>query len=299
MKKVVGLGACVLDTLINCETYPQEDTKKKADSIFLSGGGPVGNALVVISKLGVSAEVIGGFGSDNAGKYLIEDFEKYGVKTQNATVIDGATSFTSYVILAVDKASRTCIFDRGTVKDEPKNLKLSALDDAYILHLDGNYLQCAISATKYAKERGVLISLDAGGLYAGIEELLPLVDILIPSAEFALGITGEKTIPLAMEKLYNQYHPQILVVTDGKNGGYYYENGKALHYDSIKVKAVDTNGAGDTFHGAFITAFCGGKSVRECCDFASAVSAYKCTNKGARTYPLTMEKVAEFISKNK
>ncbi len=299
MKKVVGLGACVLDTLINCDTYPTEDTKQKANGIFLSGGGPVGNALVVLSKLGVSTQVIGGFGSDNAGKYLIEDFEKYGVSTKNATVIDGATSFTSYIILASDKATRTCTFDRGTVADEPKNLKLSALDDAFILHLDGNYLECAIEATKYAKEKGVLISLDAGGLYAGIERLLPLVDILIPSAEFALGITGEKTIPSAMEKLHAKYQPKVLVVTDGKNGGYYYENGKAVHYDSIKINAVDTNGAGDTFHGAFLVAYCNGKSVKECCDFASAVSAYKCTHKGARTYPLSMETVNEFISKNK
>ena len=299
MKKVVGLGACVLDTLINCESYPKEDTKQKANGIFLSGGGPVGNALVVLSKLGVNAEVIGGFGGDNAGKYLIEDFEKYGVSTKNATIIGGATSFVSYIILASDKATRTCTFDRGTVKDDPKNLIFSALDDAYILHLDGNYLECAIQATKYAKEKGVLISLDAGGLYAGIERLLPFIDILIPSAEFALGFTGEKTIPTAMEKLYNQYSPKVLVVTDGKNGGYYYQDGKALHYDSIKVNAVDTNGAGDTFHGAFLVAYCNGKSVKDCCDFASAVSAYKCTNKGARTYPLSMDKVAEFIEKNK
>ena len=70
MKKVVGLGACVLDTLINCDTYPQEDSKRKAQSVFLSGGGPVGNALVVVSKLGVQAEVIGGFGGDSAGATL-------------------------------------------------------------------------------------------------------------------------------------------------------------------------------------------------------------------------------------
>ena len=299
MKKVVGLGACVLDTLINCNTYPKEDTKQKANGVFLSGGGPVGNALVVLSKLGVSAEVIGGLGSDNAGKYIIEDFRKHGVDTKNATVIDGATSFTSYIILADDKATRTCTFDRGTVADEPRNLKLSALDDAFILHLDGNYLQSAIQSAKYAKEKGVLISLDAGGLYAGIEGLLPLVDILIPSAEFALKITGEKDIPSAMQKLYNQYQPKVLVVTDGKNGGYYYEKGKAVHYNSIKVNAVDTNGAGDTFHGAFLVAYCKNKSVKECCDFASAVSAYKCTHKGARTYPLSIKIIEEFIIKNK
>lgn len=295
MKKVVGLGACVLDTLINCDKYPQEDTKQKAESIFLSGGGPVGNALVVMSKLGVKTEVIGGFGLDNAGKYLLDDFKKYGVGVENATVVEGASSFTSFIVLAEDKATRTCVFDRGTVADEPKNLKLSAIDDAAVLHLDGNYLECAITAARYAKERGVKVSLDAGGLYQGIERLLPYVDILIPSAEFAKGITGKDTIPEAMAILTEKYHPEILVVTDGSNGGYYWKNGQAVHYDSIKIKAVDTNGAGDTFHGAYLTAYCNGKNVGECCKFASAVAAYKCMHKGARTYPLSMKKILDFM----
>ena len=289
MKKVVGLGACVLDTLINCDRYPTEDTKQKAESIFLAGGGPVGNALVVMSKLGLQTEVIGGFGGDSAGKYLLDDFQKYGVGIENVTVLEDKTSFVSYIVLAEDKATRTCVFDRGSVPDEPKNVNLSAIDGASVLHLDGNYLECAIAAAKYAKANGVTVSLDAGGLYNGIEKLLPLVDILIPSAEFALGLTGEESIPQAMTALFKKYSPKILVVTDGSNGGYYYENGKAVHYDSVKVKAIDTNGAGDTFHGAFVVAYCNDLSLKNCCEFASAVAGYKCMNKGARTYPLSME----------
>lgn len=289
MKKVVGLGACVLDTLISCDSYPAEDKKQKAESIFLSGGGPVGNALVVMSKLGVKAEVIGGFGSDNAGKYLLDDFKKYGVGVENATVVEGATSFTSYIVLAKDKASRTCVFDRGSVPDEPNFLKLSALDNADVLHLDGNYLECALAAAKYAKEKGVKVSLDAGGLYAGIERLLPYVDILIPSAEFALGLTKKSTIAAAMYALNEKYSPEILVVTDGSNGGYYMQNGQAVHYESVKVKAVDTNGAGDTFHGAFVAAYCEGKTIEKCCEFASKVAAYKCTQIGARNYALNKD----------
>ncbi len=46
-----------------------------------------------------------------------------------------------------------------------------------------------------------------------------------------------------------RYNPEILVVTDGSNGGYYWKDGKAVHYATKKIKAVDTNGAGDAFHG--------------------------------------------------
>jgi sugar/nucleoside kinase (ribokinase family) len=289
MKKVVGLGACVLDTLITCENYPKEDTKQKAESIFLSGGGPVGNALVVMSKLGVKTEVLGAFADDNAGKYLLDDFKKYGVGVENATVVRGSSSFTSYIILSKSGKTRTCTFDRGSVPDAKENVCFGAIENADVLHLDGNYLQSALAAAKYAKEKGVKVSLDAGGLYEGIENLLPFVDILIPSAEFALGFTGEKDIPSAMHTLFKRFQPEILVVTDGSNGGYYYENGQVLHYDSVQVQAVDTNGAGDTFHGAFVAAYCEGQTLKDCCVFASKVAAYKCMHTGARTYELSKE----------
>lgn len=278
-----------MDTLINCDRYPAEDTKQKAESVFVSGGGPVGNALVVLSKLGVRAEVIGAFADDNAGAYLLGDFQKYGVETKNAACVKDTASFTSYIVLSESAQTRTCVFDRGTVPDDPVNVRFGAIDGAAALHLDGNYLQSAIAAAKYAKANGVKVSLDAGGLYSGIETLLPYADILIPSAEFAKGITGKAEIPEAMAALAEKYCPEILAVTDGSNGGYYWNGEKAVHYASVQVKAIDSNGAGDTFHGAFLAAYCGGKSVEECCRFASAVAAYKCTHKGARTYPLSME----------
>jgi sugar/nucleoside kinase (ribokinase family) len=120
------------------------------------------------------------------------------------------------------------------------------------------------------------------------------VDILIPSAEFACGLTGKKDVPSAMQTLAETYSPEILVVTDGSRGGYYYENGKAVHYDSVKVKAVDTNGAGDTFHGAFVAAYCAGKNLKAACEFASKVAAYKCMHTGARTYELN-KNIAESL----
>lgn len=296
MKKIVGLGACVYDTLINCDQYPIEDTKYKSNGVFVSGGGPVGNALVVMKKLGIDAVVSGLFANDDAGKYLIEDFKKYGVDVSGAKLLDGKTTFKSYIVLSEKTKTRTCVFDRGDVPDNPELLDFSVLEGASIVHLDGNYLNCANKISSIAKEKGVKVSLDAGGLYPNIETLLPKVDILIPSAEFALGITGKTDIPSAILELNARYSPEVLVVTDGRNGGYYFEDGKVYHYDSVKVDAVDTNGAGDTFHGAFLVAYCDGKSIKECCEYASVVAGYKVTHKGARTYPLSREIIDGLIN---
>jgi len=299
MSKVIGLGACVYDTLINCDVYPTEDTKLKANSVFVAGGGPVGNALYVMAKLGVNASVLGAFAPDNAGKYLLEDFANNGVDVSNAVVLPNATSFTSFILLNEQNKTRTCLFDRGTVTDDPKNLDYTCLEGADLLHLDGNYLNCAIEGAKIAKEKGVKVSLDAGGLYKDIDKLIPYVDILIPSGEFARGFTNTDDIPSAMKILKEKYNPEILVVTDGANGGYYYDGNEIKHYRNFKVKALDTNGAGDTFHGAFITAYLKGEDILSCCEFASATSAYKCLHKGVRTFELSNSIVCDFIKDNK
>lgn len=294
MKKIIGLGACVLDTIISCDRYPVEDTKQKAENIFIAGGGPVANALVIASKLDVPCAILNAFADDEAGKFMLSDFNKYSVDTDNVVTVKGAKSFTSYIVLSEENKTRTCVFDRGTIKDDPNLLNYDCIKDYDVLHLDGNYLNCALTAAKFAKENGVKVCLDAGGLYSGIENLLPLVDILIPSAEFAMGITKTYDIKSAIIALKDIYNPEILVVTDGVNGGYYMTENGPVHYDSVKVNAVDTNGAGDTFHGAFLVAYVDGLSIKECCAFASKVAAHKCSNKGVRTYPLSKEIIANF-----
>ena len=219
MKKVVGLGANVLDTLIRCQCFPTEDKKTRAEEIVRTGGGPVSNALVVMSRLGVETAVIGAFADDLEGKQILSELRTFGVLTDHATILPDKSSFVSYILLSEETQSRTCLYDRGSVPDDPSLVELSPIDSADLLHLDGNYMQCAIRAAKYARERGVKVSLDAGGTYEGIEELLPLVDILVPSAEFAMAVTETEDVKSATEMLSRRYSPDILVVTDGSNGG--------------------------------------------------------------------------------
>ena len=295
MKKIVGVGACVLDTLIECDNYPIEDKKFRANSILKTGGGPVANALVVASKLGIETEFLGALSKDVDGKFLIDEFDRYGVDTKNIKKIDGVNAFVSYVILSKNLGSRTCVFNRGSLPDDPKNINFLAIKEANVLHLDGNYLNCAIESAKFAKSNGVLVSLDAGGNYEGIEKLLPYVDILIPSEEFALSFTKTEKVETAIKILMEKYSPKVLVVTQGKNGGLFVHNEKVYNYDSFKVKCVDSNGAGDTFHGAFLVAYLNGLSVEECCEFASATSAIKCTKIGTREALPTIDEVFSFI----
>lgn len=294
--KVVGIGACVMDTLITVPSFPKEDTKLRALSSKIAGGGPTATGLVACAKLGVPSAFLGVLAADNGGKFLLEDFAKYRVDTALVKLQEGCRSFASTIWLAKDTASRTCVFDRGDVPALVLNQEMIvAIAQADILMVDGNEMDAAEAACQIAKQNGTKVLYDCGGLYEGVERLLKLTDVMIPSEEFAMSHTGCATPEAAAAKLYELYRPEVVVVTCGKEGGIIYA-GSVEHYPAFQVTAVDTNGAGDVFHGAFAAALVKGYCYRDCCIFASAVSALKCTGIGARESVPDEHTVYQFLS---
>lgn len=296
MSNIVGIGACVMDTLVSVPDYPKEDTKLQALSTKVAGGGPVATGLVAAAVLGVSAGYIGQLAEDNGGAFLLQDFAKYGVETCHIVKKAGYRSFTSTIWLSQSSHSRTCVFDRGNLPKWSLNQEQKqAVEKAKLLMVDGNELQAAVDAARLAKAAGVKVLYDAGGLYPGVEELLGLTDYLIPSEEFALLHTGCASAEDATKALFDRYHPAFVVVTQGKQGGVFYDGKETLRYPAFRVEAVDTNGAGDVFHGAFAAGLIKGFAPLQCCHFASAVSAIKCTGVGARESVPTMETAKQFL----
>lgn len=299
MSKIVGIGACVMDTLVSVPHYPNEDTKLRAESSKQAGGGPVATGLVAVAKLGCEAEYIGVLSDDAGGRFLKDDFKKYGVGTDNITVKSGYRSFTSVIWLSDKTSSRTCVFDKGDLPPLALNEKqIQAVKNAELLMVDGNELAAAIDAAKIAHENGAKVLYDAGGLYDGVRELLPLADILIPSEEFALSITGCEKAEDAAIMLYGTYRPEVVVITQGKKGGIIFDGNTITAYPAFPAKVVDSNGAGDVFHGAFAAGVVKGFSYLKCCYFASAVSAIKCTGVGARESVPDFETVKKYLKEN-
>ena len=299
MVKIVGIGANVFDTLYNIPTYPTEDTKMRATSCKTAGGGPVATGLVAAQKLGEDTAYIGVLSDDNGGRFLKADFEKYGVKTDLIEVKSGYRSFASVLWLCADTASRTCVFDKGdlpplVLTDEQKQ----GVRDAEILMVDGNEMDAAVDAAAIARDSGTKVLYDCGGLYEGVERLLALTDIMIPSEEFALGHTGCATAAEAAKKLFDLYSPEIVVITQGKRGGIIYDGEKVTEYPIYPADVVDSNGSGDVFHGAFAAALVKGFDYLKCCHFSSAVSALKCTGIGARESVPDFETVKNYLKEN-
>ena len=272
-----------MDTLVTVPNFPKEDTKMRAISSKPSGGGPTATGLVAAQKLGEQTAYIGVLSDDNGGVFLQKDFEKYGVNTKCVNVISGYRSFTSMIWLAKDTATRTCVFDKGDLPPlQLSDMQKQAIMDSQILMIDGNEMDAAEEGSKVARENNTKVLYDCGGLYEGVERLLKLTDVMIPSEEFSLGHTGCDNVEDAAIRLYELYHPEVVVITCGKEGGIIYDGNECVKYPAFLVDAVDTNGSGDVFHGAFAAAMIKGYSYMDCCLFASATSAIKCTGVGAR-----------------
>lgn len=299
MIEVVGIGAAVFDILMTTESYPREDTKQQGTETKLQCGGPCATALVAMSKLGVSSAYMGALGDDMYGDHIRGAFDKYGVDRSKIRTVTGVQSFHSVVLINTSNSTRTCVWNRGTLPPPvTDDVDLTMLKQAKFLHLDGHQLDCAVFAAEKAREYGVTVSLDAGGVYPGIERLLPFVDVMIPSEEFALKLTGEGTAEAAAAAICEKYHPQTLIITQGSRGGFIWEDGKAVRYPVFPVNAIDSNGAGDTFHGAFVAARVKGMSVADAAAFASATSALKCTRFGAQEGIPGYDEVLKFMQDN-
>lgn len=299
MTKIVGIGACVFDTLYNLSSFPKEDTKMRADSSKSAGGGPVATGLVAAKKLGEDSAYIGVLSNDSGGEFLKKDFEKYGVDTSLIEIKNGYRSFASVLWLCTENASRTCVFDKGNLpplvlSDSQKE----AIKSAKILMVDGNEMEAAIAGAKLARENGVKVLYDCGGLYKDVERLLELSDIMIPSEEFALAHTGTSSAKEAAIKLFELYSPSIVVITQGKNGGIIYDGENLTSYPAFSVEVKDSNGSGDVFHGAFAAGLLKGFDFLKCCYFSSAVSALKCTGIGARESVPSFDEAKIFLKEN-
>lgn len=296
MIEIAGIGANVFDTLFSVKQYPREDTKMCAYSVKPSGGGPCATGLAAAARLGAKCAFIGNMTDDSGGIFLKNDFEKYGVDTSCVKIKHGYDTFCSCIWLAEASASRTCVFYRGNVP--PTEIDENAariIENAKILLVDGNETDAAVKAAKIAKSGQTKVLYDAGGLYENVENLLPYADILIPSEEFALGHTGENNAERAAKTLFERYSPEVVVITQGKNGGIIYGGSSVERYPVSPVKAVDSNGSGDVFHGAFAFAVTRGMDYKRACVFSSAVSALKCTKVGAREGVPTLDETIDFI----
>ncbi|MCJ7666258.1 MAG: carbohydrate kinase family protein [Actinobacteria bacterium] len=295
---VIGIENPVMDFLVQAKRLPSSNEVVPLEKVSWQGGGNVSSAIVAAARLGAVAGMIGVVVDDPYGYFCINDFKRHSIDVSHI-IIDkqGSTVFCVGLVESLTKM-RSFIYSGNSCR----KINLNELDKEYIisakyLHIGnmGRMDPATVQAAKWAKENGVKVSIDAGYYYPETEKYLDLFDVFIVSEFYYEGLFDNKNYKENCAKLQSK-GPEIVMVTLGEKGSVGIQDGKYFEMPTFnEVQVIDTTGAGDVFHGAFIYGLLQGWNAEETAKFSSAVSSINCTRLGGRAAIPDRAMVDKFI----
>jgi sulfofructose kinase len=239
---------------------------------------------------------IGKFGSDQIGRLAREELAAEGIDLGAAVQAAETPHRLSIVLVEQATGHRTIVrrYD-PRIRLRPAELSREAVCAGRVLHLDGYEGDAAVQAARWARGGGVPVSVDAEESTEQREELFRLTDILIVGRRFGRILTGSDDADEILRGLEG-FGPPVVGVTLGEEGSVLRFRGKTARAPGFPMDVVDTNGAGDVFHGAFLYGLLQGWDPGDILTFANAVSALKCRRLGGRAGIPRAEEVRAFLA---
>lgn len=278
------------------EKFPGPGGKVSATDFVVTSGGQAGNAAVAMARLGAKVVYIGAVGdeTDDVANSILRTFARENIDVSHAIRVPGARSAASLIMLDADGEKMIATLRptglHAAVPDDPDGI----VADADAVMLDNRYSNISLPICLAAQKRGIPRVLDFDKPTRPDDPLFQACSHVICSADAIRESTGVKDLPGALKKLGESFS-EFLAVTDGPKGVYWLDNNEVRHMDAFAVKAVDTLGAGDTFHGAFAVRFVETRDVVDAMRFAAAAAAIKCTRFGGLMGAATRDEVEAFL----
>ena len=295
--KVLCIGHISYDITFPMEGFIKENTKNRVNERVECGGGPASNAAYLLGKYGVETYIMGLLGNDFYANKIMEEFKVVNVNTDYIEQNSNYSTTVSTIIANKTNGSRTILtYKNNLVKYPIKDVEF--IPD--IIHLDGQEIE--ISNYMLDKYPNAISVIDAGRNTDEIIELSKRVNYLVCSKEFAENITNKKfdknnlstysDIYTDMEKIFKN----TIVITLESDGSLARIDGKLKIIPSIKVKAIDSTGAGDLFHGAFVYCLTQKFNLEKSLIFSNIVGALSVTKIGGRFSVPNLDEVLTILN---
>lgn len=271
-------GIAVLDLVLSVNEIPNLAEKYRASDANWLIGGCAANAAIAIAKLGGSPQLASRIGDDEIGKNISQALIVQGVSTDALQISkNGRSSFST--VMVANSGERQIVNFRGSgLEDNLPQLINHARQRPFSAYLaDTRWLEGAKASFKIAKELGRPAILDAEAPID--EELAMMASHVAFSLQGLRDFMAEENLEIALVAAAKRLKNWVCV-TDGENGCYLTEEGRIMNIASPKIKAIDTLGAGDVWHGAFSLALAMGKAEAPAVLFANRAAALKCTKSG-------------------
>jgi len=292
---VVGMGLNSVDFIGVVPEFPVPNSKMKMLRFSKEGGGQVATAMVALSRWSMKTKYIGKVGDDELGQFSLHCLRQEGVDVSSVMIEPNATNQFAMIIVDGSTGDRTILWNRDErLMYREGELRKEEIRSGKLLHLDGHDIDASIQCARWAKEEEIPIVVDLDKVEPLTSELIKEVDFVITSSRFPMlftGISDQKKALLELQK----HTSGFLCATLGHEGAMALVNGEFLSIEGLKVKSVDTTGAGDIFHAGFIYGLLQNWEVVEILRFANAAAALKCQDLGGRKGIPTLEETQKFL----
>ena len=282
-KKITVIGSLNYDVILKIPRLPFKGETLTANGAAFSAGGKGANQAVQAAKLKTPTYMVGCVGTDASADFLVNTAKEYGVNVDYIRKVPGSSGMG--VINAVEDGSVYACIVRGAnfeVTKEDVDNAMPILKESGVCILQNEIpVEIIAYAIDKAKEAGCTVVLNAAPAIELPEECLSKVDILV---------VNEVEAETEIKKMAEKYNNNV-IFTLGKDGAVAYENGTIEFIPAMKVDAIETTGAGDSYIGAVSHSIIEGKSLIEACKFATKCSAITVCRMGAQPSMPTLEDV--------
>ncbi|HSR51600.1 MAG TPA: carbohydrate kinase family protein [Acidobacteriota bacterium] len=297
--QVVSLGMNAVDWICRLPVYPPHNSKIKLDELLKLGGGPAATAGALCGRWGLGTKYVGRVGDDDVGRFSLADLRSEPMDCSDVEVIEGADSQLAVILVDRPSGERTVLWQRDPRLDyHPGQLRPQQITCGQVLHMDGNELPARAEAARWAQAAGMPVCLDIDRPGPGDRELLQSVDFALPTEAFVKRFASTDDWREGLMAVKDAC-PGWVGCTRGRQGVAVAWENRIVEVPSFDIRPLESTGAGDVFHGAFVySLFQSGWSLRRKLRFSCAAGALSCTRVGARGGIPPLQEVLQLLEDN-
>lgn len=302
MKNIVVIGSSNTDMVVKTSHLPAGGETVLGGTFFMNAGGKGANQAVAAARYGNRVVFVAKTGDDLFGKQVLKSLEQDNIVTDYVFVDKENPS--GVALITIDSEAENCI-----VVAPGANMSLSPADidvaseeirnaDVLLMQLESP-VETVTYAAKMAAEAGVPVILNPAPAPAEplSVELLKSLYLITPNRSEASRLSGIEVKDMESAyraaKAIRDMGPKCVIITLGNEGSLLDDGAMPMRVEALKVDAVDTTAAGDTYNGVLASVIAEGRSLIEAMREANVAAAISVTRMGAQPAAPTREEINE------
>ena len=305
MTAITLIGNVNVDLIVRpVSELPPPGSEHLVDAVEIRAGGAAAIAGLTLARLGMRPRIVGCVGDDRFGRFLLEELEDSGLSVADVRVVGGVASGVS-IAFEADGRDRSFLTSLGSLDRLDRAMIADDALGADAVFVGGYFLAPRLrggptgGVLQEARDRGATTFLDTGWdpegwpetTRAEIEALLPLVDVFLPNADEASGLTGLADARAGAEMLAARSGGRVVVKLGAEGCVAVDRDGSVRHVAALPVVPLDATGAGDAFDAGLIAALLEGLKFDAAVSFATRVGASVVARPSSSRYPTRDELV--------